>query len=277
MSGALFNRTVGDVGNILALEHVNVTVPDQRAAERFYVEGLGLTRDPHMDFGGANVWINAGSQQFHLPTASAPQVLRGTVGLVTPSLERVRQGLDRIGADFEPGSDGTLLVRCPWGNRITVHQAGEAFGSMALGIPYVELDVAAGTAAGIARFYESVLGAPASVRRTPGGAVARVGVGRHQALVFREGADPPPPYDGHHVAVYVAQFSRPHARLAAAGLITAETGEHEYRFCAVVDPDSGNVLTEIEHEVRSLRHPMYGRPLVNPGFSSPGFSSPGFF
>ncbi len=258
MPEALFDRTAGDVGNILALEHVNVTVPDQRAAERFYVEGLGLTRDPHMDFGGANVWINAGSQQFHLPTASAPQVLRGTVGLVALSLERVRRSLDRIGGGGEPGPDGTLLVRCPWGNRIRVHQAGEAFGAMTLGIAYVELDVAAGTAAGIARFYQSVLEAPASVQPTPDGAVARVGVGRHQALVFREGADPPP-YDGHHVAVYVAQFSRPHARLAAAGLITAETGEHEYRFSAVVDPDSGDVLTEIEHEVRSLRHPMYGR------------------
>lgn len=129
---------------------------------------------------------------------------------------------------------------------------------MALGIAYVELDVVAGTAAGIARFYESVLEAPASVRPTPSGAVARVAVGRHQALVFREGTDPPP-YDGHHLAVYVTQFSRPHARLAAAGLITAETSEHEYRFSAVVDPDSGDVLTEIEHEVRSLRHPMHGR------------------
>lgn len=255
MPEAPFDRTAGDVGNILELEHVNVTVPDQRAAERFYVEGLGLTRDPHMDFGGANIWINAGSQQFHLPTASAPQRLRGTVGLVAPSLDRVRRGLDGIGADCEPGPDGTLLVRCPWGNRIRVHQAGQAFGAMALGIPYVELDVAAGTVPGIARFYESVLEAPAAVRQTPDGAVVRVGIGPHQALVFREGADPPP-YDGHHMAVYVAQFSRPHARLAAAGLITAETSEHEYRFCAVVDPDTGEVLTEIEHEVRSLRHPL---------------------
>ncbi len=276
MSEGLFDRTAGDVGNILALEHVNVTVPDQRAAERFYVDGLGLTRDLDMDFGEANIWVNAGSQQFHLPTAPRGQVLRGTIGLVAPSLDRVRRGLDRIGADCEPGPGGSLLVRCPWGNRIRVYQAGEAFGAMALGIPWVELDAAAGTAAGIARFYGSVFEAPAAVRPTPGGAVARVGVGRHQALVFRESDDPLPPYDGHHLAIYVSQFSRPHARLAAAGLITAETSEYEYRFCDVIDPDSGEVLTTIEHEVRSLRHPMFGRPLVNGDAPAPSSTGMGY-
>ena len=30
-----------------------------------------------------------------------------------------------------------------------------------------------------------------------------------------------------------------------------------------MDPDSGKLLYEIEHEVRSFTHPMYARPLVN--------------
>ena len=34
-----------DVGNIIAMEHVNVTVPDHRVAELFYLTGLGFTRD----------------------------------------------------------------------------------------------------------------------------------------------------------------------------------------------------------------------------------------
>ena len=50
------------------VEHVNVTVPDQAEATFFYVNGLGFTRDPYIDFGPFNVWINVGAQQFHLPT-----------------------------------------------------------------------------------------------------------------------------------------------------------------------------------------------------------------
>ena len=37
-----FDRTTQDVGNMLALEHVNVTVPDQEVAALFYV-GAGET------------------------------------------------------------------------------------------------------------------------------------------------------------------------------------------------------------------------------------------
>src|ERR1700740_813019 len=88
-----FDRNVEDVGNIIKLEHVNLTVPDQRLATIFYVSGLGLTRDPYLMTGVDNMWINVGDSQFHLPTRS-PQVLRGCVGLVIPDrgalLERLR-------------------------------------------------------------------------------------------------------------------------------------------------------------------------------------------
>ncbi|MEJ2131129.1 MAG: hypothetical protein P8Y95_05775, partial [Gammaproteobacteria bacterium] len=62
---------------------MNVTVPDQQLAHLFYVTGMGLTRDPYVDFGDRNMWVNVGRQQFHTPL-SEPQVLRGTVGLVLP-------------------------------------------------------------------------------------------------------------------------------------------------------------------------------------------------
>jgi len=53
------------VGNIVALEHVNVTVPDQGKAALFYVNGLGLTRDPlHDDRSGQHV--GRAAKQFHL-------------------------------------------------------------------------------------------------------------------------------------------------------------------------------------------------------------------
>src|SRR5262249_403554 len=49
-----YDRTAEDLGNIVALEHVNVVVPDQEKATLFYIAGLGLTRDPYMMTGPAN-------------------------------------------------------------------------------------------------------------------------------------------------------------------------------------------------------------------------------
>jgi hypothetical protein len=39
--------------------------------------------------------------------------------------------------------------------------------------------------------------------------------------------------------------------------------DNQYRFRDIVDLDSGKFLFTIEHEVRSLTHPMFLRPLVN--------------
>ena len=38
-----YDRRSQDVGNIVALEHVNVRIPDQVLATAFYVQGLGFT------------------------------------------------------------------------------------------------------------------------------------------------------------------------------------------------------------------------------------------
>src|SRR5271167_3820380 len=152
--GKAYDRTAGDLGNIVALEHVNVTVPDQEKATLFYINGLGLTRDPYMMTGPANMWVNVGRQQFHLPT-SKPQVLRGHVGLVVSDygalprrLGRVREAL--AGSRFECHErDGYIEATCPWGNRLRCYAPNKRFGMMQLGIPYVEFDVPAGTADGI--------------------------------------------------------------------------------------------------------------------------------
>ena len=45
--------------------------------------------------------------------------------------------------------------------------------------------------------------------------------------------------------------------------MTEDTIENQYRFQTIFDPDSGDALFEIEHEVRSLHHPMHERNLVN--------------
>ncbi len=263
-----YDRAAEDVGNLVALEHVNVRIPDQQLATIFYVTGLGLTRDPYLMTGVTNMWINVGRSQFHLPTGS-PQVLRGAVGLVLPDIAALAARLRRIaplmsGTRFAfAETDDAIEVTSPWGNRLRCHPPSARFGPMRLGMPYVELDVRAGAAAGIARFYREILQAPATSGEDGRGAFARVVVGPGQELIFRETDQPLPLYDGHHLQIYVADFSGPHGRLKELTLVSEESDQHQYRFCEIVDPADGERLHTIEHEVRSLRHPLYGRHLVN--------------
>ncbi|MEE9286305.1 MAG: hypothetical protein V3V35_11330, partial [Dehalococcoidia bacterium] len=136
-------------------------------------------------------------------------------------------------------------------------------GNMAVGIPYVEFLVRPGAAEGIALFDKQVLKAPATVRREGEGAVARVRIGLNQSLVFRETPEKQREYDGHHIAVYLANFSRPYAFLKRHGLIMQDLAMNQYRFKDIIHPKTGQKLMELEHEVRSLHHPMYRRELVN--------------
>lgn len=268
MAGETYDRTTQDIGNIVALEHVNVWIPDQQLATLFYVVGLGLTRDPYLMVGLDNMWVNVGQQQFHLIT-NKPQVLRGHVGLVIQDFDELPARLAHVapglkGTKFEYSvEDKYVRVVSPWGNLIRCYPPGPAFGDMTLGMPYVEFTVEPGTADGIARFYRQALRAPATVTRNGGGTAARVIVGPHQELIFREISEPIPAYDGHHIQVYIADFSGPHRWLQERGLVSEESNWYQYRFKDLIDPDSGRVLFTIEHEVRSLLSPLYMRPLIN--------------
>ena len=86
-----YDRTQQDVSNIIALDHVNMCIPDQQLAVAFYVVGLGFTRDPYKRVGLDNMGINIGRCQLHLPTS-------GTVRLgVSRNVQRIRGTI--------PGSD----------------------------------------------------------------------------------------------------------------------------------------------------------------------------
>ena len=93
--------------------------------------------------------------------------------------------------------------------------------------------------------------------------MARIAIGRNQWLLFRETEQEIPPYDGHHIAVYIANFSNPYGFLKKHELIMEDVSNHQFRFKDVVDPKSGKKVFALEHEVRSLRHPLYHRSLVN--------------
>ncbi|HYM72695.1 MAG TPA: hypothetical protein VET89_06910 [Stellaceae bacterium] len=265
-----YDRDAEDLGNIVGLEHVNLQIPDQSLGTLFYISGLGLTRDPYMNTGLANMWINVGRSQFHLPTGE-PWVLRGAIGLVTPDREALLKRLDNVskglaGTEFKVRENNEYVeVTCPWGNIFNMHSPDEArFGAVSLGMPYLEFNAPLGTAKGIAKFYRKIFDAQTCIEGKGEDRVARVGVGHHQELRFRQkkGAQKVP-YDGHHIQVYVQNFSRPYKELLKREVLTEESNAYQYRFEHIVDLKTNETLFEIEHEIRSMTHPLYARPLVN--------------
>ena len=263
-----YDRSTEDFGNVVALEHVNVRVPDQRIATIFYVNGLGLTRDPYLMTGVSNMWVNVGRSQFHMPTGN-PDVLRGHVGLVLPDREAL---LNRL-AEVKDDLDGTQFafaefnafveVTSPWGNRLRCFEPDPSFGRITLGMPYVEFDVPVGTADAIAHFYREILDTRGETSEDEHGRFTTCSVGHHQDFIYRETDRQLPDYDGHHVQIYLADFSGPHQKLKERSLVFEESDQWQYRFKDIIDLDSGKVVFTVEHEIRSMTHPLYARPLIN--------------
>jgi hypothetical protein len=266
---AQFDRAAEDLGNVTALEHLNVEIPNQGLASDFYLLGMGFTRDPYLFPGTNNMWVNIGKSQIHMPSGDA-LVFRGHVGIVSPSREELLnrlQGVKKNLADtkfsFKEHNDYVSAI-CPWGNEFHVYEPDEErFGKINLGIPYVEFTVPMKTAKGIAKFYRKVLGAKTCIEKNGEGKAAHIKCGTNQELIFRETDRKLPEFDGHHLQVYVEDFGTPHEKLKKLDLITEESDRCQYRFEDIVDLDSGKVLFTIEHEIRSMTHPLYARPLVN--------------
>jgi hypothetical protein len=229
MAQQLYDRTAEDLGNLVGLEHVNLRINNQGLAQEFYLSALGFTRDPYMFPGTNNMWVNVGNSQFHLPTGE-PNVLRGHVGLVVPSLEEL---CERLGEAKKKLADtkfdckqhnAYVEATCPWGNQFRLYEPDEErFGPINLGMPYVEFTVPEGTADGIARFYREIFYAPACVKENGEGRAAHVRAGARQELIFRETDKKLPEFDGHHLQVYAQEFSGPHDELEKRELITEES------------------------------------------------------
>jgi hypothetical protein len=219
------------------------------------------------------MWVNFGRTQVHLPNrgGKAPEVVRGTVGFVVPDLDDAEKRLQHAGNEmkrvapelpnkFSFKRKGDVIeAMCPWGNRVRLHAPAPEFGRTELALAYVDFDVPAGTAEGIARFYNQVMKAPARAGRNQ----AVVSIGRDQRLMFTETSAPLPDYDNHHIQVYIADFASPYHWLKERGLINMETDAEEWRFQWITDPQDGRKLFQIEHEVRSMKHRLFNRPLVN--------------
>ena len=184
-----YDRAAQDIGNIVGIGHVNVCIDDQHKATNYYITGLGYTRDPFLNTGSGNMWINAGMSQFHLPMgsptccAASPDWSTPDRGALLDRLTRAKKSLEGSKFEFRESNDGVETV-CPWGNRITVHTPDvERFGRIQLGMPYVRFDVRPGTAERIARFYREVLDAPSEVKKNGSGPEAG-SPGRREAILL---------------------------------------------------------------------------------------------
>ena len=269
MTGAqtpTYDRASEDLGNIVNLGHVNFRVPDQGLATSFYMGGLGLTRDPFMMTGISNMWVNIGDSQFHLPTGPATVADGVLTGLVFPDLgelltrlERVRGELAGTRFDFHAVAD-RVEVTCPWGNRFDCYAPDrQRFGPYRLLMSFVRFEVARGAAEPIARFYREVMGA---VSKYANGE-ARVSCGHHQTMIFAECDAPKPACLDHHVQFYLADFSGPYDRMKAMGLRIKESSQWQYQILSIPDMASGAEVFPLDHEIRSMTHPMFGRQLIN--------------
>ncbi|KAG7340941.1 aspartate transaminase [Nitzschia inconspicua] len=123
-----------DLTGLVWLEHINLVVGNEQQAEYFYIHVLGCTRDD-----GKSFHVNLGQQQFHLAETKKTgddrtQVIAGSIGLVLPSLQALRQRLDRAVSSgmlkdtkfaIVQDTDSVVTVQGPWGNRFYCYQVDE--------------------------------------------------------------------------------------------------------------------------------------------------------
>lgn len=155
------------------------------------------------------------------------------------------------------------------------------------GIDYVEFHCPVGTAERIALFYESVLDATTAVVPQVEASNRQIAIiafgniddqGRaDQSLLFRESDTPIAPYDGHHIAMYIgetaADYERAFANAKIANIVWCNPrfsdqvqdleGARQckqFRFKDIIDMKTGDVIFELEHEMRSIEHESWPGP-----------------
>lgn len=223
-----------------------------------------------------------------------PQAIRGAVEVVYPAEEFARLEALAAEAACEPGelavrrvSSEVVEVACPWGNVFRCVASGDvprlrallaAQGShpgeeaQGVGLSRVEILCPVGSGPAIARFYAEMLGAKTAYSEEDG--CAEVKCGGMTSLCYIES----PEYvelrgwargeerDQWNVALYLRDFDGTYARFEKEGLewekdigsfSSVESGAvtEVFRFKDVRDLETGETILELEHEVRSLRHP----------------------
>ncbi len=107
----------------LGVHHVSVNVDDVPAAERFYVEVLGLTRrDDRPAFAFAGAWLDCGGQQLHLIEGTVPDAHGQHVALAVDDLDaavaELRERGVEVGGPRAVGAARQAFLRDPAGNLV---------------------------------------------------------------------------------------------------------------------------------------------------------------
>jgi hypothetical protein len=287
---------------------VNLNVPSQEYALPFYFQLLGCGMDPRKqpDAPIKTLWANCGASQFHLPFGDVAQRIPGHIGLIYDSLDGLKERLTHAGScvkesqvGMENGREFVRLVD-QYDNTFNCRQDTlslrrahdwkqplidkEDERADCRGLSYVEFHCPVGTAERIALFYESVFDATTSVVTDRGTKIAVIAFGNvdeegrsDQSLSFRESTQPNPPYDGHHVAMYVgesaAEFERAflYAQTAKVVWVNPRFSDKtidlegarkwkQFRFKDIVDMNTGEKIFELEHEMRSIEHESWPGP-----------------
>jgi hypothetical protein len=260
-----------EVGGMLHLDHINFQIPEHDLATVFFINGLGLTRDPFRRADETNMGVNVGQQQFHLPRRGATPPFPGVVGLVVPELAAIGarlKRLERLGkftdtpfaAAFE---EDTAEITSPFGFRLRLHAAGTVAFLQPLGMKYVEIFIPPGTAGAIANFYREIFRAITGVETIDGAPTAIINAGPFQTLRFIESEHENHDTHNFHVSFHVTHYNEVRERIADSGALVGEGRGQVFFFNRIFDPETGVTVFPLENEVRSIYHPDFMRPLVN--------------
>lgn len=289
--GRRFCAHTSSGGNIALLEHVNFYIGSRSASLAFFCGKLGFAQDPRIAEQGLTdlLHLNIGLTQLHMPLVGRRgfhevQRIRGSIDLAYGAVEH--QQLQRCFFPDRQPDLAPFTVTCPDGNifrcaveyrdqgtRADIDALGSLPGgtSIGIGISAVNVQCPPGSSKAIARFYSDICGAVTTCE--PSMAIVSCGL---LALRFVETPDfrelrgwsKEVGCDQWHIALYVHDFDGMYNRILEAGLqwdnprikdyarTLAEARERQqFRFKDVVDLATGEVLLELEHEVRSLQHP----------------------
>eukprot|EP01004_Peranema_trichophorum_P006879 NODE_5679_length_983_cov_43.674419_g5100_i0.p1 GENE.NODE_5679_length_983_cov_43.674419_g5100_i0~~NODE_5679_length_983_cov_43.674419_g5100_i0.p1 ORF type:complete len:281 (+),score=36.28 NODE_5679_length_983_cov_43.674419_g5100_i0:105-845(+) len=181
------------------------------------------------------------------------------------------------------GHDPCIKVIGPCGNTFLIYEQSTIYPSCSgFGMPFLELICESCTLPHIESFYRDILEAKVSRSSLTcnNGQVNAVivCVGPGQCFIFRQvtSGEKLIPYDGYHVCIYVADFTNTLLRAKKAGLLYA----NEMNADKAQDLDEAmkwkqfrtldlrgftyfEKCMKIEHEIRSMTHTSFMRPLIN--------------
>jgi hypothetical protein len=210
------------------------------------------------------------------------QIIDGSLGIVVPNLEALVKSLTTaesklVNTKFSwkktTYQDADVIeVTDPVGSPVRIHQYNPLTYNIrgGLGMAYVQVNCPRGTLQHIERFYIKYFSTPTSVSNEQ----LKVTVGPHQHLIFEE-KDHCTFDNDYHICIYVNNFDSLYKTFNQVGLLhhehthvdSARTLEDAHKHSQFriknITTEQGETILRLEHEVRSLFHGSFMRPLVN--------------